>query len=64
MFKLEKCGKLAQFESVEEPHDHVGNATWSDMQYSTLSEKLDYWNSQYMALTCEHSKMQTLVKEK
>ena len=60
--QVEKCTKFAQFDHLDELNDKVGDIKWSDIKYKSPLEKLDYWNEQYMTLTCEHAKMKILVR--
>lgn len=57
-----ECGKFARSDQIDELVDTVGDIKWADVKNKTLSEKFDYWNSQYETMTCEHAKMKTLVK--
>lgn len=60
--QLARCEFLAGPDDIDELEDSVGDVKWSDVKSKSLSEKLDYWNSEYMKMTCEHAKMKALVK--
>lgn len=62
--QFKKCGKFAQNDEIDELNDKVGDTKWSSVENKTLGEKVNYWNSQYATLTCEHAKMKSLVSQK